>query len=148
MHSSVAHDEKVDDEGGFIHSFRSLPLKPDGDNTIRVLDRSDYYSAHGEDAEFIARTVYKTTAVIRNLGRSDNALPSVTMSTTVFRNLLREALFKLGKRVEIWEASGKGQWKLARQASPGNLQAVEEELGSGLDSQGDSAPIILAVKIS
>lgn len=70
------------------------------------------------------------------------------MSTTVFRNLLREALFKLGKRVEIWEASGRGQWSLARQASPGNLQAVEEELGSGLDSQGDSAPIILAVKIS
>ncbi|KIX07184.1 DNA mismatch repair protein msh-2 [Rhinocladiella mackenziei CBS 650.93] len=139
---------KVDDEGGFIHTFRSLPPKPDGSNTIRVFDRTDWYSAHGEDAEFIARTVYKTTAVIRNLGRSDNALASVTMSTTVFRNLLREALFKLGKRVEIWEASGKGQWKLVRQASPGNLQAVEEELGTGLDSQGDSAPIILAVKVS
>ncbi|EXJ88931.1 DNA mismatch repair protein msh-2 [Capronia epimyces CBS 606.96] len=139
---------KLDDEGGFIRNFRSLPPKPDGGNTIRVFDRTDWYSAHGEDAEFIARTVYKTTAVIRNLGRSDNALPSVTMSTTVFRNLLREALFKLGKRVEIWEASGKAQWALARQASPGNLQAVEDELGSGLDSQGDSAPIILAVKIS
>ncbi|KAL2441731.1 DNA mismatch repair protein msh-2 [Exophiala dermatitidis] len=139
---------KVEDEGGFIRTFRSLPPKPDGGSTIRVFDRADWYSAHGEDAEFIARTVYKTTAVIRNLGRSDNALPSVTMSTTVFRNLLREALFKLGKRVEIWEASGRGQWTLARQASPGNLQAVEEELGSGMDSQGDSAPIILAVKIS
>ncbi|KAK4937555.1 MSH2 protein [Elasticomyces elasticus] len=139
---------KVDDEGGFIRTFRSLPSKPEGNNTIRVFDRTDWYTAHGEDAEFIARIVYKTTAVIRNLGRTDNALPSVTMTTTVFRNLLREALFKLGKRVEIWEASGKGQWKLVRQASPGNLQAVEEELGSGLDSQGDSAPIMLAVKIS
>ncbi|KAK5190457.1 MSH2 protein [Exophiala xenobiotica] len=139
---------KVEDEGGFIRTFRSLPSKPDGANTIRVFDRTDWYSAHGEDAEFIARSVYKTTAVIRNLGRSDNALPSVTMTTTVFRNLLREALFKLGKRVEIWEKSGNGQWKLARQASPGNLQAVEEELGSSLDSQGDSAPIILAVKVS
>ncbi|KAH0845798.1 DNA mismatch repair protein msh-2 [Fonsecaea pedrosoi] len=139
---------KVDDETGFIRLFRSLPAKPDGNNTIRVFDRVDWYSAHGEDAEFIARTVYKTTAVIRNLGRSENVLPSVTMSTTVFRNLLREALFKLGKRVEIWETSGKGQWKLARQASPGNLQAVEEELGSGMDSQGDGAPIILAVRVS
>lgn len=139
---------QVDDEGGFIRAFRSLPPKPDGNNTIRVFDRADWYSAHGEDAEFIARTVYKTTAVIRNLGRIDNALPSVTLSTTVFRNLLREALFKLGKRVEIWEASGKGPWKLSRQASPGNLQAVEEELGTGMDSQGDSAPIILAVKVS
>jgi DNA mismatch repair protein MSH2 len=92
--------------------------------------------------------VYKTTAVIRNLGRSDNALPSVTMTTTVLRNLLREALFKLGKRVEIWESAGKGQWKLGRQASPGNLQAVEDELGTGLESQGESAPIILAVKVT
>ena len=139
---------QVDDEGGFIRTYRSLPPKPAGSNTIRVFDRADWYSAHGEDAEFIARTVYKTTAVIRNLGRSDNTLASVTLSTTVFRNLLREALFKLGRRVEIWEGSGKGQWKLARQASPGNLQAVEEELGSASDSQGDSSPIILAVKIN
>lgn len=125
-----------------------MPAKSDGTGTIRVFDRGDYYSAHGEDAEFIATSVYKTTAVIRNLGKSDNALPSVTLSTTVFRNLLREALFKLGKRVEIWESSGRGSWKLARQASPGNLQAVEEELGTSLDNQGESAPTILAVKIS
>ncbi|ETN45371.1 DNA mismatch repair protein msh-2 [Cyphellophora europaea CBS 101466] len=140
-------DLKVDDEGGFIRAYRQIPAKLDPANTIRVLDRGDFYSAHDEDADFIARTVYKTIAVIRNLGRSDNALPSVTMTTTVFRNLLREALFRLGKRVEIW-LSQKGQWKLDRQASPGNLQGVEDELGSGVDSQGDSAPIILAVKIS
>jgi DNA mismatch repair protein MSH2 len=139
---------QVDDEGGFIRAYRLLPDKLDPANTIRVVDRGDYYSAHGEDADFIARTVYKTTAVIRNLGRSDNALPSVTMSTTVFRNLLREALFRLGKRIEIWNLQKGGQWKLLRQASPGNLQAVEDELGSGMDSQGDSAPIILAVKVS
>jgi DNA mismatch repair protein MSH2 len=138
---------KVDDEGGFIRSYRQLPEKLDPANTIRVLDRGDFYSAHAEDADFIARTVYKTTAVIRNLGRSDNALPSVTMTTTVFRNLLREALFRLGKRIEIWQLQ-KGNWKLLRQASPGNLQGVEEELGSGMDSQGESAPIILAVKVS
>lgn len=113
-----------------------------------MFDRGDWYSAHGDDAEFIARTVYKTTAVLRNLGRSDNSLPSVTMTITVFRNLLREALFKLGKRVEIWQSSGKGQWKLGRQASPGNLQGVEEELGTGMDSQGESAPMMLSVKVT
>ena len=139
---------QLDDEGGFIRNFRSLPTKTDAPNTIRVFDRGDWYTAHGEDAEFIARTVYKTTAVIRNLGRSDNVLPSVTMTTTVFRNLLREALFKLGKRVEIWQSAGKGQWKLGKQASPGNLQGVEEELGTSMDSQGDSAPMMLAVKVT
>ena len=66
------------------------------------------------------------------------------MTQTVYRNFLREALFKLGKRVEIWETSGRMQWKIKKQASPGNLQDVEDELGGQLDS----APIILAVKVS
>ena len=137
----------MDDEGGFIRQFRQLPSKDDT-TTIRVFERGDWYSAHGPDADFIARTVYKTTAVIRHLGKSDNALPSVTMTTTAFRNFLREALFKLGKRVEIWENNGKGSWALGRQASPGNLQSVEDELGSGSADASQAAPIILAVKVT
>ena len=65
------------------------------------------------------------------------------MTITVFRNFLREALFRLGKRVEIWEVTGRLNWKVKKQASPGNLQDVEDELGG----QVDSAPIILAVKV-
>ncbi|GLI72811.1 MSH2 protein [Penicillium ochrochloron] len=143
-------DLKVDDEVGFIRFYRSLP-EADNNETIRIFDRGDWYSSHGADAEFIARTVYKTTSVIRNLGRSETSgLPSVTMSVTVFRNFLREALFRLNKRVEIWVSggTGKGNWKLGKQASPGNLQDVEDELGSVGAMSMDSAPIILAVKIS
>lgn len=66
------------------------------------------------------------------------------MTITVFRNFLREALFRLGKRVEIWENTGRMNWKIAKQASPGNLQDVEDELGGHVDA----APIILAVKVS
>ncbi|EEQ87949.1 MutS-like protein [Blastomyces dermatitidis] len=140
---------KVDDEGGFIRFFRSLPAKDDS-STIRVFDRGDFFTAHGPDAEYIARAVYKTTSVLKSLGRSDTGgLPSVTMTVTVFRNFLREALFRLSMRVEIWasQGGGKANWKLAKQASPGNLQDVEEELGAGGVAM-DSAPIILAVKIS
>ncbi|KAK2628982.1 hypothetical protein QTJ16_002085 [Diplocarpon rosae] len=134
---------KVDDEGGFIKFFKSLPAKDD--ETIRVFDRGDWYTAHGEDASFIARTVYKTTSVLRQLGKSDpTGLPSVTMTITVYRNFLREALFRLGKRVEVWGTSGRMNWKITKQASPGNLQDIEEELGGQLDG----APIILAVKVS
>ena len=88
--------------------------------------------------------VYKTTSVLRQLGKSDTGLPSVTMTITVYRNFLREALFRLGKRVEIWQTTGRMQWKATKQASPGNLQDIEDELGG----QIDSAPIILAVKVS
>lgn len=67
------------------------------------------------------------------------------MTITVFRQFLREALFKLGKRVEIWQSpNGRMNWKCTKQASPGNLQDVEEDLGG----QIDSAPMIMAVKIS
>ncbi|KOS17972.1 DNA mismatch repair protein msh-2 [Escovopsis weberi] len=67
------------------------------------------------------------------------------MTITVFRQFLREALFKLGKRIEIWQSpSGRMNWKCAKQASPGNLQDVEDELGG----QIDSSPMIMAVKIS
>ena len=93
----------------------------------------------------MARTVYKSTAVLRQLGRSDSfGLPSVTMTITVYRNFLREVLFRLGKRIEVWESSGRMNWKVTKQASPGNLQDVEDELGGHVDS----APIILAVKVT
>ena len=66
------------------------------------------------------------------------------MTVTVFRNFLREALFRLGKRIEIWQTSGRMQWKIGKQASPGNLQDIEDELGGNVES----APIILAVKVT
>ena len=46
---------KVDDEIGFIQFFRRLPNK--GDDTIRIFFRGEFYTAHGDDAAFIARTV-------------------------------------------------------------------------------------------
>ncbi|ORY10211.1 DNA mismatch repair protein MSH2 [Clohesyomyces aquaticus] len=133
---------KEEDETSFCRFFRNLPEK--NADTVRIFDRGDYYSAHGEDAKFIASTVYRTTAVLRKLGR-EPGLESVTMTVMVFRNFLRDALFKLSKRIEIWQSSGKRMdWKVTKQASPGNLQDVEDELGG----QMENAPIILAVKVS
>lgn len=67
------------------------------------------------------------------------------MTVTVFRQFLREALLKLGKRIEIWQSSsGRMNWKCVKQASPGNLQDVEDDLGG----QIESAPMIMAIKIS
>lgn len=133
---------KVDDEAGFLSAFQRLEASKASD-TIRIFDRGDWLSAHGDDAVLIARVQYKTTSVLKTLGRSPG-VPSVTMTHTAYRNFLREAIFKLGKRVEVLQTSGRNQWKVAKQASPGNLQDVEDELGSHIDS----APIVLAVKVS
>jgi DNA mismatch repair protein MSH2 len=45
---------KEDDESSFCKFFRNLPQNED---TVRIFDRGDYYSAHGEDAKFIASNV-------------------------------------------------------------------------------------------
>ena len=133
---------KVDDEGGFIRAYNQLEAGKLKD-TVRVFDRGDFLSAHGQDAELIARVQYKTTSVLKTLGRNPG-LPSVTMTVTAFRSFLREAIFRLGKRVEILASSGRNSWQVVKQGSPGNLQDVEEELGGHIES----APIILAVKVS
>lgn len=132
----------MDDEVGFIKAFQTLESGKAQD-TVRIFDRGDWLSAHGDDATLIARIQYKTTSVLKTLGRSPG-LPSVTMTITAYRSFLREAIFRLGKRVEILQTTGRNQWKVTKQASPGNLQDVEDELGSNIES----APIILAVKVS
>lgn len=133
---------KVDDEVGFIKTFNQLEAGKAAD-TVRVFDRGDWLSAHGDDAVLIAKQQYKTTSVLKTLGKNPG-LPSVTMTVTAFRNFLREAIFRLGKRVEILQTSGRNQWKVAKQASPGNLQDIEDDLGGHVES----APIILAVKVT
>ena len=133
---------KVDDEVGFIKAFQQLEDQKSAD-TVRIYDRGDWLSAHGDDALLIARVQYKTTSVLKTLGKAPG-LPSVTMTTTAYRSFLREAIFRLGKRVEVLQSSGRNQWKVAKQASPGNLQDIEDELGGHVDS----APIILAVKVT
>lgn len=49
-----ADPPQVDDEGGFIKFFKNLEER---DDTIRVFDRGDFYTAHGDDATLIARSV-------------------------------------------------------------------------------------------
>lgn len=133
---------KVDDETGFVKAFHQLEADKPLD-TIRIFDRGDFLSAHGEDANFIAQVQYKTTSVLKTLGRNPG-LDSVTMTVTVYRTFLREAIFRLGKRIEVLETTGRNKWEVTKQASPGNLQDIEEELGGHVES----APIILAVRVS
>ena len=99
---------------------------------------------------WVAQNVYRTITIIKYLGHSDpkRALPSATLSQTVFSNFLRDALMTRNLRIEIWttEARNNRNWKLTRQASPGNLQDVEDLILVG-NMELTSAPVVLAVKL-
>lgn len=61
--------DQVDDEVGFISFFRNLPVKVD--ETIRIFKRGinggEFYTAHGDDAAFIATTVSELLTTTRLL---------------------------------------------------------------------------------
>lgn len=194
MSSSSSRPElKLDkgDETGFIAFYRSLLKKVSSSSSsnsninseinnnnnnnnnnnssriIRIFDRGDFYTAHYDDAIYIAQIVYRTLSVVKYLGGSsgggsngavrpfekyDKGLPSVTLSQTVFQSFLKDALLNFGHKVEIYSTAtsaatgagaGANNWKVIKQASPGNLLEVEDLLGN----QIDQSPVVISLKI-
>ncbi|KAJ6578594.1 DNA mismatch repair protein [Mycena sp. CBHHK59/15] len=141
---------------GFISFFGNLPKKSPETGTLRLFYRptEDYYSSYGPDALYVAMNTFRTNSVIKYLGRGGRAagLPSVNLKSSVAQTLLRDSLTSKQLRVEIWvPESGQGKkcvkFRLDKEASPGNLQAVEELLfGSGSDLL--VAPVVMAIKIA
>lgn len=125
-----------------------MPARVPG--TIRIFDRHDFYSTHGDDALYVADTVFKTHSVLKFLGRrtNDSGLASCTLTPSACKAFLRDALTSKQLRVEVWkpaEGVRRGtNWELARQASPGNLQEVEDLLF--LDTDMVASPIVLALR--
>ncbi|KAG5724842.1 DNA mismatch repair protein msh-2 [Termitomyces sp. T112] len=141
---------------GFITFFSKLPPKSPETGTLRLFHRTgsdEFYSVYGPDALFVAQHTYHTNSVIKYLGAGGRAagLPTVSLKVTVAQMLLREALTVKQLRVEIWvPESGQGKkctkFRLDKEASPGNLQEVEDLLF--VDSDLLSAPIVMAIKLA
>ncbi|CDS01787.1 probable DNA mismatch repair protein MSH2 [Sporisorium scitamineum] len=137
-------------ESSFCQVFKSMPKPAPG--TLRLFDRSDFYSAHGDDAILIANLVFKTHSALKYLGsggKDKGGLPSVTLSVAAAKNFLREALTTRQMRVEIYaNAGGKrnNQWTIIKQASPGNLQQMEDMIFVNADIV--SSPIVMALKLT
>ncbi|KAL4078153.1 muts domain V-domain-containing protein [Scleroderma yunnanense] len=148
------HDLAHTSDPGFVSFFSKLPKKsPAEDGVVRLFDRGDFYSVHGQDAHYVAAHVFRTNSVLKYLGAGGKAggLPSVTLNYTLGHQFLREALTIKQLRVEIWVPTpGQGKkaakFVLQKEASPGNLQAVEDLLFANSDVL--SAPIVVSIKIA
>ncbi|KAL9709930.1 MSH2 protein [Leucoagaricus gongylophorus] len=140
---------------GFLDFFNRLPKKSPATGTLRLFQRVNagdiFYAAYGPDALFVAQHVFHTKSVVKYLGAGARRLESVILKVSVAQTLLREALTSKQLRVEIYESEG-GQGKksanfeLTKEASPGNLQAVEDLLF--VDSDILSAPIVVSIQLA
>lgn len=125
---------------GFLSFFRSLPRDP---RAIRFFDRRDYYTTHGENATFIAKTYYHTTTAVRLLGNGSDAIPSVSVSRTMFEAVARDILLdRTDHTLELYEGSG-ANWRLVKSGTPGNLGSFEEILFANNEMQ--DSPVIVAI---
>ncbi|CDO94455.1 unnamed protein product [Kluyveromyces dobzhanskii CBS 2104] len=127
----------IAEERGFYKRFLQLSQKTE--NTIRLVDKSEYYIVIGDDALFVADQVYHTSSVLKDckidpstLRQFDlnDSLKYVTMSHQIVGNLLKTSLLELGKKVEIYDRN----WKLLKTASPGNLEQVDDLIVGSLET--------------
>ncbi|KAJ3096621.1 MutS-like protein [Phlyctochytrium bullatum] len=137
-------------EQAFCSFYRNIDEKAEG--TVRLFERAggDYYTAHGDDAIYVAETVYKTSSVLKYMGSGNSSIPYCSISKLNAISLIRDLLLIKHKKVEIWEADGTrtknaSNFRLGRKASPGNLLELEDLVFANAASLS-SSPVILALK--
>ena len=178
FHAPPPPSREDNDASGFVRFYRAnfdddensktLLEKDDFDTkkntkTLRFFNRkNDGWSAHGEDAMYVARRFYKTTTVVKYLKDGECTLPSVNVNQNLFETICRDVLLRTRERtVEVYESErgNAKDFKLTRRGSPGNVLDFEDVLfdgskendlnamtanGNNIDT--DSLPIVCAVK--
>jgi DNA mismatch repair protein MSH2 len=106
--------------------------------------QQDYYTAHGDNATFIAQTYYKTLAGMRQLGSGADSLSGVSISRSMFENIVRNLLLeRTDCTIELYEGAG-SKWQLVKTGTPGKLENFEDVLYANNEMQ--DTPVVMAVQ--
>ena len=160
LNTTMASEEKTYNEAEDKGIRGLLRLLPNLENTIRLFDRGEYFSAYGDHAIYIANNVFKTTSALKYMSsdRGQEPIPVCTLGRLQVESFIRDGLVNKQLKIEIWASSGspmKGpitkiensSWKLVRKGSPGNLGEFEDILLSQ-DAESGSIPMIIALLIT
>ncbi|KAG1727585.1 DNA mismatch repair protein MutS [Suillus paluster] len=72
----------------FVTFFSKLPKKSPETGMIRLFDRMDYYSIHGQDAHYVTTHVFRTNSVLKYLGAwTHNLARYMRLDTSALRAL-------------------------------------------------------------
>ncbi|XP_019439430.1 PREDICTED: DNA mismatch repair protein MSH2 [Lupinus angustifolius] len=127
---------------GFLSFYKTLPNDP---RAIRFFNRRDYYTAHGENATFVAKTYYHTTTALRQLSNGPDSLSSVSVSKNMFETIARDLLLeRTDHTLELYEGST-SNWKLVKSGTPGNIGSFEDVLFANSEMQDSPAVVALSL---
>lgn len=125
------------DDAGVLAFYGTLPSF---ESTIRIFERVDDFATFGEDAKCSAGIVYRSPSATRRAG--DGKTPLCTVNRNLLAALLKGALDS-GHKIEIYaaEAGSRSKWSLSRQASPGDIVAIEDLMAD------TGSPVVCSVSI-
>ncbi|CAF4170441.1 unnamed protein product [Adineta steineri] len=133
----------------FYVVYKKLP--PKTAVTIRLFERNEFYTCHGDDALFIARELLHSTNALKYWKTSDTNKPleTIYISNKQFEDILRKLLLVKQYRVEVWKKAQKtsNEWSLAYHGSPGNLTQFEDILYASSSTAQESSGV-LACKLA
>ncbi|XP_060526201.1 DNA mismatch repair protein Msh2 [Cylas formicarius] len=131
----------IEQQKSFVRFFRSLPSKPA--STVRLFNRSDYYTVHDDDAVLATEFAPK---IIKYMGEEPK-LSYLCLSRHQMETFIRELLLVRQYRIEVYNKSpGKNNdWQIEYKGSPGNLSQFEDILFE--NSNVDFSNSVMAVKL-
>uniref|UniRef100_A0A915KQF2 DNA mismatch repair protein MutS-like N-terminal domain-containing protein n=1 Tax=Romanomermis culicivorax TaxID=13658 RepID=A0A915KQF2_ROMCU len=129
-------------------NFVGSVLKGSSVTTVCIFDKGEYYMCFERCAQFLAREIFKSNAVMKISpvsGKDDRKLRFMNINKNQFENILRQVLLFYQYRIELYSCLNvKNQdWQLKCTASPGNLAAFEDIL---LDSGNAESTTVIALK--